>query len=111
MLTNRYARRSGRVALAFGAAALMFARTAAAQSVTGSIQGTVVDQSGGVLPGVTATVTNTATGVMRATVTDTTGTFRAELLPVGTYDLSADLPGFTSRKQPGIDVTVGSTIT
>src|SRR5437773_12064988 len=36
-----------------------------AQSVTGSIQGTIVDQSGAVLPGVTVNVTNTATGVAR----------------------------------------------
>src|SRR5262249_51265521 len=59
--------------------------SATAQSVNGSIQGTVVDQSGAVLPGVTVTVTNTSTGITRTTITDETGTFRAELLPVGTY--------------------------
>jgi outer membrane receptor protein involved in Fe transport len=88
-----------------------FAGSAAAQSVTGSIQGTVVDQSGAVLPGVTVTLTHTATGTMRAAVSDTTGTFRAELLPVGQYDLSADLPGFTGRKESGLDLTVGATLT
>src|SRR4029079_1666723 len=66
--------------------AACFTAPAAAQSVTGSIQGTVVDQSGAVLPGVTVTVTNTATGVARSTTTDDTGSFRAELLPVGVYD-------------------------
>src|SRR5712692_1090035 len=73
------------------------AGSATAQSVTGSIQGSVVDQSGAVLPGVTVTLTHTATGTMRTAVSDTTGTFRAELLPVGQYSLSADLPGFTGR--------------
>ena len=74
-------------------------RIAFAQSVTGSIQGTIVDQSGAVLPGVTVNVTNSATGVARTVVSDATGTFRAELLPVGPYDLSAELPGFSPRKR------------
>src|SRR5512134_4082356 len=68
-----------------------------AQSVMGAIQGTVVDQSGGVLPGATVIVLNTATGFSRPAVTDETGTFRAELLPVGTYEVLVELPGFTSR--------------
>jgi hypothetical protein len=80
------------------------AATAAAQSVTGSIQGTVVDQSGAVLPGVTVTVTNTATGAARRSVTDAAGLFSAELLPVGPYDLSADLSGFIARKQPAMSI-------
>ena len=82
-----------------------------AQSVTGSIQGTIVDQSGAVLPGVTVNVTNSATGVARTVVSDATGTFRAELLPVGPYDLSAELPGFSPRKQTGINLTVGAELT
>ena len=94
------------------AAALVAAMTgsAGAQSVTGSIQGSVVDQTG-VLPGVTVVVTNTATAAARTMVTDATGTFRAELLPVGQYDLSAELQGFAPRKQTGVEVTVGSTLT
>src|SRR5262245_49978962 len=85
--------------------------SAAAQSVTGSIQGTVVDQSGGVLPGVTVTVTNTSTGVSRSIVTDDTGTFRAELLPVGVYDVTAELQGFTTPKAANVTLTVGATLT
>ena len=85
--------------------------SATAQSVTGSIQGSVIDQTGAVLPGVTVVVTNTATTAARTMVTDASGTFRAELLPVGEYDLSADLQGFAPRRQTGIAVTVGSTLT
>jgi Carboxypeptidase regulatory-like domain/TonB dependent receptor len=87
------------------------AGSARAQSVTGSIQGVVVDQSGGVLPGVTVTVTDTATGVIRTTATDESGAFRAELLPVGRYELSAELSGFIPRKQPGITLTIGAELT
>jgi outer membrane receptor protein involved in Fe transport len=82
-----------------------------AQSVTGSVQGSVVDQSEAVLPGVTVAVTNTATAAVRTMVTDALGAFRAELLPVGVYNLTAELPGFVSRKLDGINVTVGSTLT
>ena len=60
-------------------AALLFvcglaAAPAGAQTVTGEIRGTVRDSSGGVLPGVTVTVTNTQTGLAR---TDTTSEHRA----------------------------------
>jgi outer membrane receptor protein involved in Fe transport len=89
----------------------LFTDSAHAQSVNGSIQGTVVDQSGAVLPGVTVTVTNSSTAATRSMVTDETGTFRAELLPVGTYDVSAELSGFTAPKATSVTVTVGATLT
>ena len=56
---------------------LLIGHVAHAQSASGDIQGTVVDQSGAVLPGVTITVTNTATGVQRELVTDAEGRFAA----------------------------------
>jgi outer membrane receptor protein involved in Fe transport len=82
-----------------------------AQSVTGSIQGTVVDETSAVLPGVIVSITSSQTGVMRSMTTDMVGNFRAELLPVGEYDLTAELPGFGPQKRSGITVTVGSTLT
>jgi hypothetical protein len=59
------------------------ASLARAQSATGDIQGTVVDQSGAVLPGATVTVSNTATSVQRELITDTEGRFSAPGLQVG----------------------------
>ena len=80
-----------------------------AQSVTGAIQGTVVDQSGAVLPGVTVTVTNTRHRRVRTIVTDATGTFRAELLPVGPYDVLGGTAGFApAEAERTSSVTVGS---
>jgi hypothetical protein len=69
---------------------------ALAQSVTGSIQGLVVDQTQAALPGVTVSITNTATGATRDLVTDAAGLFVAELLPVGRYEVTASLAGFTA---------------
>jgi outer membrane receptor protein involved in Fe transport len=84
---------------------------AAAQSATGGIEGTVTDQSGALMPGVTVTVVQVATGTTRTAVTDENGVFRILLLPVGVYDVLAELSGFTSRKLPEVSLTVGQTVT
>ena len=90
---------------------VLFAQSAFAQSATGDIQGTVVDQSGAVLPGVTVTVTNTATGVQRELVTDAEGRFAAPGLQVGPYEVTASLQGFATRRQENLRVQIGETST
>jgi hypothetical protein len=82
-----------------------------AQSATGEIQGTIVDQSGAVLPGVTVTIVNTATGASRETSTDVDGLFAVPGLPVGPYEVTAALQGFATQRQPDVRVQVGQTIT
>ena len=84
---------------------------AQSQAAGGAIEGTVTDQSGGVLPGVTVTVRNTATGVTRETTTDATGLYRAPLLPVGPYEVTAALAGFSTTKRPNLQLSIGSTLT
>ncbi len=84
---------------------------AVAQTVTGTIQGTVTDQSGAVLPGVTVTIANTATGVTREAVTDAAGLFAAPGLQIGPYEVTATLQGFASTRQGGVNLTVGQTLT
>ena len=90
---------------------LAFAATASAQSqaANGSIEGTVSDAQGGVLPGVTVTVVNTDQGVERSVVTNEKGFYRALLLPLGSYKVSAELQGFKKFEQTGVTVSVGST--
>ena len=70
--------------------------TARAQATTGTISGTVTDESKAVLPGVTVVVRNTETGATRPLVTDERGGFRALNLPPGIYSVTAELQGFTS---------------
>ena len=77
------------------------------QAVNGTIEGTVVDESGGVLPGVTVTVVNTDTGDTRVAVTNESGVYRAPLLPLGAYRVSAELPGFRKYEQTGINLSAG----
>src|SRR5712692_1515688 len=80
---------------------------ARAQATTGTISGTVTDESKAVLPGVTVVVRNTETGASRTLVTDERGGFRALSLPPGLYSVTADLPGFTSAKRENLVVEIG----
>ncbi len=80
---------------------------AQSQAANGAIEGTISDSSGGVLPGVTITVTNTGTGVERSAVTNEKGLFRVPLLPIGTYRVVVELPGFKRFEQTDVPVSVG----
>ena len=83
-----------------------FARPARAQN-TGVIEGTVADEQGGVMPGVTMTLRNTETGVERAVTTEGAGTYRFPALQPGTYSLTASLQGFASERLRDIALTIG----
>jgi outer membrane receptor protein involved in Fe transport len=99
---------------AFWCAALVIALSCssmvAAQSVTGSIEGVVVDTTGAAIPGVTVVTTNQDTAASREVTTDAVGTFRVPLLPVGKYTAKAELPGFRTFEQRDIVLTVGQTL-
>ncbi len=84
---------------------------AAAQStaINGSIEGVVTDESGAVLPGVTVTVANLDTGDTRVVVTSESGLYRAPLLPLGRYRVTAELQGFKKFEQTGINISAGQT--
>src|SRR5439155_10167221 len=69
-----------------------------AQTFRGSITGRVADQTGAMLPGVTITATNDATGVSRTTSTSGTGDFSIPDLQLGTYTVEATLQGFQTVK-------------
>lgn len=83
---------------------------ALAQTTGGTINGTVSDDAGNALPGVTVTAHSTATGVSRDTVTTETGAFQLPTLPPGTYDVTAELSGMKPVKSSGVVVNIGSTV-
>jgi Carboxypeptidase regulatory-like domain/TonB dependent receptor-like, beta-barrel len=85
------------------------AARAQSQATNGSIEGTIVDASGALLPGVTVTVTNIDTGIDRVVMTNDKGLFRAPLLPLGTYKVAAELQGFKRFEKTGVTVSVGET--
>ena len=88
------------------------ASVALAQSVnytTGSIAGTVRDNTGGGLPGVTITATNLGTGQTRTTFTGKDGEYDLNLLPPGSYKLVAELQGLGKSEVARATVQLGTT--
>jgi Carboxypeptidase regulatory-like domain len=83
-------------------------RSALAQRTTGAIFGTVADDSGAVLPGVTVTLQSAATLGSPATTTTPSGSYRFPALAPGSYDLTFSLTGFKAVQMTGIVVTVGN---
>src|SRR6266478_935260 len=78
-----------------------------AQNVTGTILGTVSDSKGGVVPNVGVTITNADQKVVVRTVsTDDRGQFVVPLLPVGRYNVAAEITGFKKAIQSGIVLNV-----
>jgi hypothetical protein len=81
---------------------------AVAQTLTGTVQGKVTDEQGGVLPGVTVTLTG-RTGA-QTQVSDAQGAYRFIGLQPGAYSVKAELSGFKPKEQTGIDVGIGKTV-
>ncbi|MEA2164965.1 MAG: hypothetical protein QOK37_3092 [Thermoanaerobaculia bacterium] len=80
-----------------------------AQTVTGTIQGTVTDRSGAAMPGVTITIKNEETGLERIAVTTANGFFNAPFLQIGRYDITAELSGFGVQKHQNVRVDLNNT--
>ena len=90
--------------------ALPGALRAQSQAAGGTIEGTVTDESGAVLPGAAVTVRNTATGAMREATSDPAGLYRAPLLPVGPYEVTAALSGFATTRRTNLTLTIGQVL-
>jgi hypothetical protein len=84
--------------------------TLAAQRTTGEIIGTITDDSGGILPGVTVTIRGAGVAGEPTVTSSESGTYRFPLLPPGSYELEFSLQGFTAIKRPAVPVAVGSTV-
>ena len=88
----------------------VFSTAAFAQQTTGTVAGRILDAQGAAVPGVTVTARQGQTGFVRTTVSDGEGVYRLTALPVGVYDLTAELQGFTKIDSKGIVVNVGQTL-
>ena len=84
--------------------------TAVAAQTAGTITGTLSDANGGVLPGVSVTVRDTATGLSRTVVTGAAGRFVVAAIPPGSYDLRAELAGFKPHVRQAVTVAVATTV-
>ncbi|MDR3409399.1 MAG: carboxypeptidase-like regulatory domain-containing protein, partial [Formivibrio sp.] len=83
---------------------------ARAQVSTGTIVGTVQDQSGGVIPNATVTITHIATGQTRGAQSNDQGLFNAQFMPLGTYRISVTAPGFQTKELTNITLQIDQTV-
>ncbi len=88
---------------------IVSALTAAAQT-SGTLSGRAVDATGAVIPGVTISARHLERGVERDTVTGSDGRFVMAALPVGAYDVRAELSGFKPVVRQGVALTVGEAV-
>jgi hypothetical protein len=91
--------------------ALLVAAPSSAQEFRGRINGTVTDNTGAVLPGVTVTITSAALIQPQVQVTGEHGEFRFLALPPGVYEVGFELAGFQGIKREGIRVIINQTLT
>jgi hypothetical protein len=85
---------------------LLTAASAFNQSTNATVSGTIEDPTGALIPGVTVTATNAATGVTTNSITNESGAYNFPSLSPGTYKVSAALPGF--QTQSFTDVRLGN---
>ena len=98
------------IALAIASLSISSGRLYAQATASGTIQGTVVDQTQGVIVGAEVVITSKATGEKRTTVTNSEGNFRFDLLSAGAYSVKVLKTAFSAQVQ-NVDLLVGQTVT
>src|SRR5262245_15615749 len=92
------------------AAALSIGGLLFGQSDRATITGTITDPSGATMPGVLVTATNIATSVRTETRTSADGVYSIPYLVLGSYRVSAELPGFKRVVESGVTLNGGATV-
>ena len=87
---------------------LIFSTQAWSQSSFATVSGTVQDATGALIPGVSVTATNNATGIVTTVVSNETGSYNIPSLLPGVYKVSAELPGFQTHTYT--DVALGNAV-
>jgi hypothetical protein len=100
-----------RIAIAALALLALAPRPSAAQLERSTVSGTVVDQQGGVIPGVTVTATSLQTRQPRSTVTDASGFYNLPGLTPGQYDVAAELDGFKKANRANVQLDASANVT
>ena len=108
MKTTRFRSAAALAGLALSLAAGAAAGAAGAQTFEGRVHGDIHDPDGGVMPGVTVTLTDDETGAARTAVSSRVGEFSFDHLRPGTYTLRAELSGFAPFVREGLVVGISS---
>ena len=81
-----------------------------AQTITGSILGTIRDQQGAVIPNTSVSAKNVGTGAERTAISDASGGYSIVSVPAGSYEVTASAAGFQTEVHSGITMTVGAAV-
>jgi len=84
--------------------------TSQTQITTGTIQGTVTDANGAIVPGANVEIKNLETNLSRTLTTDDGGRFVALALPPGKYSVTVSRQGFATAVAESLDLTVGQAL-
>src|SRR4030095_5503045 len=95
--------------LVAAAISLCFGSITLAQTVTGTLQGTVTDINGAVMPGAEVVLKNADTGQERTLKTNGDGFYVASFIPIGRYQVTVSQQGFTSMVKEDIEVGLNQT--
>jgi hypothetical protein len=87
---------------------IMAVASLAAQTFRGTVLGTVTDPTGALVAGAQVKVRNGSTGLERATVTSSDGSYSVPELPIGTYDVTVTQTGFQTFVAKGVTVDVAT---
>ena len=101
---------SKRIAIFFVLVAALLATSSALAQSTATVQGTVTDSKGAVLPNATVIVKNRATSTERTTQTDSNGNYQVAALPVGVYSIEVQLQGFKTGLADQVTLEVAKTV-
>jgi hypothetical protein len=82
-----------------------------AQGQNSAVQGRVLDESGGALPGVVVVVTHQGSGMFRQVVSNADGSYYVTGILPGPYKITADLTGFKKYERPDLVIQIGNTAT
>ncbi|MDR5727049.1 MAG: carboxypeptidase-like regulatory domain-containing protein, partial [Terriglobia bacterium] len=86
---------------------MMWRATAVAQFTTARLSGTVTDKAGAAVAGATVSVDQVTTGYKQTAKTGSAGEYLFPSLPIGSYEMTVEMPGFSAYVQQGIVLTVG----
>jgi hypothetical protein len=89
---------------------LLLLTTALQAQSTGRLTGLVLDPNEAAVPSASLSIENLATGFKRATLTDGSGRYSAPDLPIGTYRISVEAPGFARTDLDGVVLTVAASV-
>src|SRR5437899_3593270 len=106
MVPYCHAAKTLRVIVLSSSLLLIMGKQAMSQLPTGTILGEIKDSTGAVIPGASITAKNVETGLTRTGMSAEDGSYRFSALPVGSYEVKVELPGFRTEVRSGLTLTV-----